>query len=812
MPQRPNLTVLRDWIHSELREAFERQGEDGIVVWYDAGGTMSELVDEVIPEGVRLIKFDGSFLALRFDLESESPHLSGKWLIYVPEKPLQESWLRDFELLGERLEMDFLSLLQRRCNLPVTPVLTDLLRNRLENPKRLVRKWERLIGDRTVTESEIIKGLLAIAFGLNSWDIRDAVLSFLCKQNWQDKLSKQGLWEIWRKRLQEHFNWTDEETPGDERGLKGRVRAAILLADLACSDPSVANHFPFVPSDPIKRQTLGDLAKQWRDSTRRQAVYRKAANEVERQYNLQSIISLSETMVNAETFRVIDDLWVQELRRAVRPDGSNFDEKVEDLRRIAETRKGLFWSRHGEDEAIRNFWEALELAAKIWLKSQDAIKVSEKLQRVEEFVRDYTSEWWQLDYWALQLAAAQTSLSGEDKNRFVNPAWVVYRKFLDSVNRAFMNAVKQEGWQPTQWTFWQNIRVGQERVAIFIVDALRFDLAKHLQERVGNAVNFEIRALKTVLPSITEIGMAALLPNSEGSGVAWESGGLVVKVQGQEITSKSERKDWLGRFIGQNGKIVDLDELEAADLSDAKILVVFSQELDRFGTFASDLHPQGLFDMVDRIAQGVKFVAKKGFQKFFVVADHGFLFTLERCEPSIVQAPLKALATKRRFVVGGQTEGCWIVQADEVGLQGDLLFAFPEGFAVFALQGEQENFLHGGLSLQESIVPMLCGQAVLMPKVKVRMQVQEPISSRIARVTVEVQVDNLFAEPRKVRVCVGKRESSAVEVSNQKQREEIPLVWLNEFETPPDSVTVQLLDDETNQILERKQVKVQLLV
>ncbi len=810
MPQRSSSEVLKNWIRSELKKAFEHQGEDGIVVWYDAGGTLSELVNEVVPEGVRLIKFDVSFLALRFELESQSPDLSGKWLIYIPEEPLQESWLRDFELLGERLEMDFLSLLQRRCNLPVTLVLTDLLRSRPENSKQLVRKWEQLIGDRMVVESKIVNGLLAIAFGLNLWDIRDAVLSFLCGQNWQEILGEQGLWEIWSKRLQEHFGWTDAETPNDERDLKMKVQATILLADLVCSDPSLAHCFPFVPSDSNKCQVLSELAKRWRDSTTWQAVYRNAANEVERQYNLQDILSLNEAMVNAETFRVIDDLWVQELRRAVYSDWSNFGEKVENLERIAEARKGLFWSQH--DDALKNFWEAVRLAVKIWRKSQDAIRVSEKLQRVEEFTKHYTDDWWQLDYWALQLASVQTSLDGEDKNRFVKPAWVAYRRFLDSVNRAFINAVKREGWQPTQWNFWHNIRIGQERVAIFIVDALRFDLAKRLQECVGNAVNFEIRSLKAMLPSITEIGMAALLPNAEGLSVAWESDRLVVKVQGQEIEDKSERMKWLGQFIGQNGKVVDLDELRTTDLSDTRILVVFSRELDKFGTFVSDIHPHGLLEMVSRIAQGVRFVAEKGFQKVFVVTDHGFLFAPEGCEPSTVQVPSGASVTKRRFIVGGQPEGCWIVQANEIGLQENLLFAFPEGLSIFALQGERGAFLHGGLSLQESIVPMLCGQVVLMPKVAVRMRVQEPISSRIVRVIVEAQVNNLFAEPRKVKVRIGNRESNVIEMSSQQQRMELPFVWLDEFETPPDSVTAQLLDAETGQVLEEKQISVQLLV
>jgi len=61
-------------------------------------------------------------------------------------------------------------------------------------------------------------------------------------------------------------------------------------------------------------------------------------------------------------------------------------------------------------------------------------------------------------------------------------------------------------------------------------------------------------------------------------------------------------------------------------------------------------------------------------------------------------------------------------------------------------------------------------------------------------------------------VRIGNRESNVIEMSSQQQRMELSFVWLDEFETPPDSVTAQLLDDETGQVLEEKQVSVQLLV
>jgi hypothetical protein len=39
-----------------------------------------------------------------------------------------------------------------------------------------------------------------------------------------------------------------------------------------------------------------------------------------------------------------------------------------------------------------------------------------------------------------------------------------------------------------------------------------------------------------------------------------------------------------------------------------------------------------------------------------------------------------------------------------------------------------------------------------------------------------------------------------------------PFVWLDEFETPPETVSAQLIDAETGEVLEEKQVSVRLLV
>jgi len=806
--------TIQEWLRNNLRSKFSSQGEDGIVVWYDQGGTLSSIVDEVVPEGVKLIKFEGSYLALRFELEKLSPNLCGKWLIYIPEKPLDESWIRDYELLGERLELDFLALLQECCNLAVTSNLIDLLRNRPENSKLLVQIGFLSKEIQSITENEIINHLLAIVFGLQYMDFKEMILKFICEENWQEKLSSYGLWDFWVNKLQQYFNFGQTKASIEETELRKKLTATILLSELISYIPSLSDKFTFIPSEPNKRRELCEIARTWRDRTKWINIYCKLAEEIEQLYNLPNIVNLERNLEDAETFKFIDNLLIQEIRQSIKDDGSNFYEKREILEKLAEKRKKLFWAKH--DGNLKNFWGALELSAKILKKYDEVINTIKRLSKVDDYIKAYTDDWWKLDLWALQLANLQINLSNEDKLRFVIPALSIYQKYLDSVNRAFLKAVKNEKWIPTQWIFWENIQQQireKERVAIFFIDALRFDLAKELQEKLKDILSFEIQPLKTLLPSITEICITALLPEGKEIIIDCKDKEIIVTIHGELVNSRDKRKKWLEKIVKKSSKVISLNELRSIDLTQVKILIIYSQELDEYGSFVSDFHPKGLFEIVDRISQAVKFLIDIGFSKIFIVSDHGFIYVPEGCNPWTIQAPSEAMLVKKRFAIGAQSTGCWIVNAEEIGLKGRLLFAFPEGFSVFSIPGEIGTFLHGGLSLQECIIPFLKGKIPLISfKVSVTMNVPEVITSRVLKLEIKAQPNTLYDQPRKVKVIVNQKESNIIEVRNDDPVKETSITWLDVFDSPPEFIVIQLLDADTQQVLEEKKVKVKLLM
>ncbi len=804
---------LEYWLREEIRATFDRLGEHGILVWYDPGGTFQELAEGATPEGAHLVRFAGSYLALRHELEERAHELEGRWVLYIPERRPEVSWLRDLEALGERWEVDFLEVVHRKYGLPITPRLSSLLREHPENARALIHAWLHRSPAGLTGEDPVVQALLGCVLGLSSWDPVEALLLFLSESGWRERLDARGLWEEWRRWVADYSGL--REPPEDEAGLRDRLGAAALLGEFCRFAPGLESAFVFLPPDEGGRQRLADLARLWRDRESYRSAYERKAPEVEQRYAIASRVVPNENLLRAETFPCVDDLWRRELREAVGPEGAGLAERAGRLRAVAEARRGLFWARRRPK--VGQAWEAVEQATRLFEGCREATRRSEELRTSEDFIRRYTQqdEWWRLDLWALELAALEGALDPEERSGLVLPAWQSYREFLDVVNRRFAGAVRREGWRPGQPGIWTRVEGVRERTAVFLVDALRFDLARRVAELLGGGFAVTVEPVRGVLPGITELGMASLLPGAEdGFAVEWGGDRVRVRLGEQEVGSREGRRARLQIGLRPVVKVVELEEVESADLAGAERLVVLSRELDEYGTFAAHLRPEGLLELLQRICRAVRLLADRGFQQFFLMADHGFLFVPPGPEPRTLPAG-SARVVQPRFALGAVVEGCWTPKMSELGWTAspDEVIGFPVGLCVFSRPGPIPRFLHGGLSLQESIVPVLFARAhAPVPRITVTLEAPEPLTSRIAVVRVRAAATNLLAGSRRVRVRVGERESDPVEVGVGHPEATIQVRWLEFDACPPAEVSVFLVDADTGEVLEHRQARVELVV
>jgi len=120
----------------------DRLEENRLLVWYDPGGTLEPIVEHSVPRQTQLIKYGGSFLKLRIQIEQEG-HLGKKRIIYIPTKPQKQSWIKDYELFGEKMELNLPKILREKFKLQTTERTQVLFTP--SNCKRLSESWNQVL-------------------------------------------------------------------------------------------------------------------------------------------------------------------------------------------------------------------------------------------------------------------------------------------------------------------------------------------------------------------------------------------------------------------------------------------------------------------------------------------------------------------------------------------------------------------------------------------------------------------------------------------------------------------------------------------
>lgn len=801
--------MLREWLKAEL----SRYEDKPIIVWYDPGGTFQPLVDEALFSARRLLPFNGSYLALRLMLETEDPSFQQKWLVYIPESPPPQGWLRDWELFGVRLELDFIELLRKAAGLSVDQELRELFRGaHTDNARALAGTWEMTMGTRPVTKESLVRALLALAFSLPGFEVKEAVIRFLSGQSFGEGLERHGLFPFWRWLLEEDLGLSN--LPDDRDALRRRLAAAVLLTELMEQSGQLADVFDALLPDAARRPLVASITRAWRENLSCLGAYKETAREVEREYLIGERLNVDERLIGVETFLAVDELFLREAEALAGVGGSGFSINREGLARIA-AREDLFWARTGEAP----YWEPISLAAKLHGGCAAALEALPGYRRVADLVAAYTAPagWWRLDSWALKLAAVSGRLTAEQQGRFLAPALRLYREYVDLAAKRLAELVREEGWQPDQVKFWSDtVRAVRGCTAILFIDALRFDLAFYLKELLEGSREFAVTLnwQKASLPSITEVGMAALLPGTERGLSLGVEDRFSLSIGSENVTGSNRRRDYLRKTLGRNGGVLNLEEAEGLPSlpSGVSHLVVLWDGIDDFGTFTADLSPGTFLELVERIRRVVQHLGRLGCTKVLIAADHGFLFI-----PTVAGAPVRLeapagerMVVKHRFAAGSfrASTGTLEIEGHRLGWPGDTLFAFPAGYSIFGLPGETPVFFHGGLSLQEAVIPVLAIEAAVTRKVGVNMVLPERISSATVRIRLLAEPRTVFDTPRRVAVEVSgpgiHKTSEAVEISVQTPEVSLSLTWssgLLAAETPPEKLTFRLIDVDAQELL-----------
>jgi len=351
-----------------------------------------------------------------------------------------------------------------------------------------------------------------------------------------------------------------------------------------------------------------------------------------------------------------------------------------------------------------------------------------------------------------------------------------YRDLINRIQVRFLYILKRESWPP-EGIFRQTEIFGthvapplerREKTAYFLVDSLRYEMGQDLADALKNNGEAEISFAAGSLPTTTDVGMASLLPNANsGLQLICKNDDLVPTIGSRSLKNSLDRSKYFKEVYGDRIATFDIEDILSkskklkTQTEKVDLLIIKTQDPDLIGeNLGARLARKYISDIIKDILTGVKILADLGFNRIIVTSDHGHILLPEILAGDVCQRPEGTwIEAKRRYCLGSHlsdNKDCIIFKADHVGIKGDITeVCIPNGLKVFS---EGDSYFHGGISLQEAIIPVVIftsqgprevskGQQ----HIKIRYK-SDKFTSRVIDLQVCLKHADLFGTPLNVRI------------------------------------------------------------
>jgi hypothetical protein len=784
-----------------------KQVEDhGLVVWYDPDGVYSDAAASLELPDATVMLYEGSFFDLRRRIDQqklmdgeEPPRL----VVYVPLAQDQTHHaLVELEAAGVVMQP---GQQPPARNTRLAVVARNALRGVLGDEAAVEVEKQAEAGRLTLADldalaakgGEVSQGVLTLIFGTGN--PQEIALAFLAGDEHDEDIRKKEAGGELRELLGKEFDFTapDDASLHDIRlGMARHVLLTDLVVGLGQALPSRLASTA-VASAQAAREACVALAKAWRLRRDTRESYVTAARRVEREFTLDSADFDPKASKELETFPAIERALLQyaEKRLLETTDG--------DVLTLAESRAKRFWC--DAEPQFQARWALVASAAEVLLEAQ---RVEQALKKspasLAGLIKEYaqTSQpWCLLDTCHRNMESRWHNFEphgGDDENleklivrarqRYVAVGSEVARTFVTMLGAQF----PEKGVIRQRDVFEKYVKpaLGKEKVAYVWVDALRFEMGRELARLLGDDFEVEVQPALAAAPTVTEIGMAALLPGAhEAVKVVTGGGGrLALELGGRVIKDRKDRVALLKERAGVEVFDAKLDDLlpkpakkVREGIGSAQLILVTSQEIDELCEQDNITQARRQMDgVLNDLRRGIRVLAELGVERIVLASDHGHLFAEELSEDMKVEAPGgETVDIHRRVWVGrgGQANDALLrMPLSALGMEGEFDLATPLTFACFRCKGGARAYFHGGLSPQEAIVPILVLKPLAKPAVRVPAGIiwrllpgSQRLTTRFFSVQVTGVSEGLFdVEPPKVRVelrAKGKAISRAVSAS-----------------------------------------------
>jgi uncharacterized protein (TIGR02687 family) len=723
-----------------IRSALRRILDDGVraIHWHDPEGTFADALAELAVGDLEIIDVGAHpvlLLKRRLAGVVDTP-----FLLYTtgPEPRELEDPFLDVKSYARKFQADEASLRLGELGLAQRLDLVPWVQRRKKFLASAARttKFQPLLDPRD-QESDLDRKAIAVLAKATTHEPREVLLAVFDSlasldadpQFWKELVTfdlEDAFWAMVSGRF---------STGADVQTFRALL-LRLFATDLSRAVRSVALGSSVRSLKLAAENEVAVFLSQWRDSSSRSASYGRLALEAAAALNTAQAIGTVDidALVSAETFETVDQRILVGIRDEILT--GTTDARRAQLSDLIQQRLASHWPRvrsaasHG---GLTACYEAMI----------EAMTLMERVQRFKEelpnvapasLAASYIQSWYLIDtaYRRFTVRAHLAAANNLDvlkslASRLEDVYTVGFLAPFGSRWSEGLEAGLLDKWQipsvPSQSDFFARqvqgmLDDGLKRVYVVISDALRYEAGAELADRLRRyRLSPEVRPMLSCLPSITALGMAALLPHSS---LSISSGGQVL-ADGQSTAGLDARHAILAAHGGMAVRADDLKEMKRDEgrslVRDARVVYIYHDVIDATGDKASS--ESDSFEAVDRaldqlVALVRRIIDQLNGSTVIVTADHGFLFT----ESSPGEIDKSSLGTKIDNAV--KKNGRYVLATDlpdsgpfhraelskTARVEGDWQAAFPRSTQRFHLVGGNQYF-HGGPLAQEVIVPVV---------------------------------------------------------------------------------------------------------
>ena len=743
-------------IQADINEKFKNSN---IVIWYDYENKFLQEFDLFDENGVNKIVYEGSFIELRYKILLADGELSKKWLIYSNVENKQ-GFLSEFEFFGDTYIASVKDILERHYKIDFGQFDISTLEERLNILKRL---WDIIPESviRSLDQETLDDIVLTNGFGYVDISKEYTILKYICETNrYESILEEARIKDKFFEFLSLEYGINVSNFEIKDKVVKYIVESLFQSELIQKSRNKDIRPFGIELTNLNKVMNCVQLLETWANHEIYKDEFIKYskrvsdkymvnvlnAMEVDELFGIEYLYGIEEILykkLEIQIFKGVQDSYLIKEELLEYLNGLNVKEEqksylygnnengidieslkkqLNDLSVFVDIRRRYYFSK----SRIFNKWNILNNILQLinmLYKFEEEFKAIES--SIDKIISLYeTNNWWKIDL-LYRKVQEDYSLIDDFITRLLNFVdKKYYYQYLKPLNEEISNIIENkhdyEFKTDIQLDFWSKyISNSNKKTAVVIVDALRYEMGKEIFSMLDEIEHKAITPLIASIPTVTEFGMASLLPNGHTKLILNEQNGAINITDGNfnhPLNNKSDRIRFFLEISDGNGVVKNLNEIVDIPINSLKNefegkdrILIFSNEIDEAGHI-EDSSIQMFPGLLNKIQSAIKKLVQVDIEKIVIVADHGFILTsgLEEWMKVDISRDMDNVVKKRRYTISrNKVEGNYITKsAYSINYDGDFYFNFSRGINVFPVSGGTK-FHHGGISLQELLVPVI---------------------------------------------------------------------------------------------------------